>query len=786
MKLTEHLKSSVTIDQVVGELGGLNLRKRGNNLQGPCPTGHPSKGGQCFSVNTVNNFFHCFNCGEGGDIFSLVSLAKSVDFKEALRWTVEKFKPEYLPQVDKQKEYSPQQKAYSEKGALYEKIMELYKPYLYTRLEAKEALSYLIQERGYTEEGLKLTEWFFFPPDNQIRYDLQRDLPEAEDQIKSLSLQGYYGDNFRLAFPYRDRHGVITGFLKRASKADGTDIKGKKGVRWDSTKGLKKTDLFNLKATRGQEELLILEGYPDALYFPTLGIKKVVAVGQGLLSTSHIEGLQVNKVNRVILSFDNDPPKETGVVTGIENTERALELLGQTDITVFVIDPPKLAPHKDPDEFVGSEGIEAFRELMRTAENGARWKARRLLQKHDTDTDRGKEAVIREFLEFDNSLPSSRAREGEEALKVISEKMEISMGSLQAEREGLREKKEKERQKKRLKELKRKAHSLIEAGDLDTLHELIGGELRAQAPDVKGIEPYTLKDVVKELQETPPGLKTSYSKLDEYVRIPQEGITIIAGRPSHGKTTFLMNLLLNMVTGYPDKSFVFMTYEEPKKMIAIKLINILSKEILNDPRDNLIQVINYIKGEATGNDKLEHGKTLFTEFTQEERLLITGTPYKVNEIENVLSGFQERTKKGIGAVFIDYIQKISIQGSFPTRQLELQKISNELLEIAKNRLHIPIILGCQLGRPQSGSATSAIRLDNLREAGDLENDAKLVLMLHNPSVEEEGEGKAKPPGARNLRTESEISVYIKKNRDGVVNKMIPFTFNKPILFMSDE
>ena len=259
---------------------------------------------------------------------------------------------------------------------LYELMVEWGKRLLYG-LQGKEALNYLTADRGYKEENLRETEWIYFPPDWEIRRYLES---KADSRgARDLSLQGYYGDHFRLAFPYRNRSGIITGLVKRSTTPKGSILKGVSGVRYDATKGLRKHDLFNLHSCKDERTLLITEGYPDALYLPTLGLKNIVAVGQGLLSRSHLEGLKEFDIERVIIAFDNDPVKfdestGKGVYTGIENTKRAMNLLAsETNIEVFVLDPPSLSPHKDPDEFVRAKGVEAFGELMKDAQVAAEW-----------------------------------------------------------------------------------------------------------------------------------------------------------------------------------------------------------------------------------------------------------------------------------------------------------------------------------------------------------------------------------------------------------------------------
>ena len=93
-------------------------------------------------------------------------------------------------------------------------------------------------------------------------------------------------------------------------------------------------------------------------------------------------------MKNVVIAFDNDPPKidhRTGqeVITGVENTDKALKLLAGTKIKPFILIPSWLGQHKDPDEFVKANGINAFRKLADGAISGAKWGAYRLLQRHD-------------------------------------------------------------------------------------------------------------------------------------------------------------------------------------------------------------------------------------------------------------------------------------------------------------------------------------------------------------------------------------------------------------------
>ncbi len=125
-------------------------------------------------------------------------------------------------------------------------------------IEGRNALKYLTNFRKYNEEMLKETEFCFWTSDADIRSYLLTEYPDAEKNIATLPLSGHNGDIYDLAIPYRNRKGIITGFIKRSIKPGGEEIKNPDGsvkefTRYDSTKGISKHDLFNLDKMRKKE-----------------------------------------------------------------------------------------------------------------------------------------------------------------------------------------------------------------------------------------------------------------------------------------------------------------------------------------------------------------------------------------------------------------------------------------------------------------------------------------------------------------------------------------------------
>jgi replicative DNA helicase len=324
----------------------------------------------------------------------------------------------------------------------------------------------------------------------------------------------------------------------------------------------------------------------------------------------------------------------------------------------------------------------------------------------------------------------------------------------------------------------REGQRLLEDGKIDDLSEY----LEEKAKDLSGksvirdISITCLSEYREHLQTKRPGLKTGYPSLDAYVSIPQGAVTIIAGKPSHGKTTLLLNLFINCIEQYKDKHFVFFTYEQTKYQIFTRLITRMSGVTIN-PFKNAENIENYIRGNNKGNEEINKALNKFDEFTRSGRLLIINEHYNADELADTITYLSN--KYPLGAVFIDYIQKITVKGTSYSRQNELQKVSDTVLKTSI-QTGLPIVLGAQFNR----EATSIDELDekHIREAGDIANDANTVLGIWN--VEK---GKRETPWDNEpYPMAGEFKIKVMKNRDGIINKIINLTLEGAMLTIRER
>jgi len=290
----------------------------------------------------------------------------------------------------------------------------------------------------------------------------------------------------------------------------------------------------------------------------------------------------------------------------------------------------------------------------------------------------------------------------------------------------------------------------------------------------KAMKPYILGSLEKDVAKSFEPLRTGYKELDRLMRIPRDALTMVAARPAHGKTTFLLNLCLNMARAYPDYSFFFFSFLESKRQIALKLLTIIGETVLAED-NNVMGVERYIKEKLTGHIKLDKGKEEFRLLTESERLWIIDEPLRLEDLLDAISFFAGRCK--VGAVFIDYLQKIHPRdGAAASREAELQKVSQRLAEAARS-LSIPVVLGAQLRWDER----KVLRLDNFYEVSDAVQDASLVLGLYNHVME-----NAQIMGEIVTGKAVGLKATVLKNRDGMVNHSVDLTLEMPILKIREK
>ena len=740
-------------DELFSGLG--EVKRQGQETLTDCPFCGKERH---FSYNSRKPLWRCWSCGEAGDWIDFLEKTKGYDFMMALQKLAAAAGVELSPQS--QRAYQ----SYTKKADVLEAAQAYFQKNILQHSEtAREVINYLT-ERGYLLDDIYAMELGAYK-DRQALQDYLQQQGYSEQEIKDTGLlTAGFGEDYQLTLLWRDAAGRAIGMVGRAIMPE-DELKTKGLPKYKYSFGFQKDQgLIGFSSVRGSEQIVLLEGVLDALYLNSKGFKSV-AVGGTTLSTAQLQMLEAVGTKEVLLALDMDEPGQAA-------TENILRRMASSKIRAYVISLPE--GYKDADELVRRAGSEAFQQALDKAERGSSWMARRIVSRHDITTDRGMDKALHEALEA--CLELEDKIEAKSFKNSLQEATGLSDDELESRLEKAKQAAHTRKTQALLLAYLTDAQQKSDAGDITGAEDTLARALR-EVRISRGIEPpepYLLDDLIADILSTAPAMASGYKKLDELARIPIGALTIIAGRPGHGKTALQLNLLANLMKGYPNKKFYYFSYEEARKVIGLKLIMILSDENLNE-KTNIGAYINYLQDKRGSNKKIEDAIAEYKELTLTGRLSISDEMYRADDLATVIDTLA--TRGDTGAVIVDYIQRIPLgRKSDGQRYLDIKYISSLLLEQAV-RHDIPIILGAQLTRDTTSTRP---KLDNMRESGDIEQDASLVLGLYTKAVDdrEEQKGSQAQP--------VDMEVYILKNRTGHAGGKFTLLFNQPVLKITDK
>lgn len=345
---TEQIKERINVADVVGEY--LKLEKAGTNYKGLCPF-HNEKT-PSFMVNPERNFWYCFGCQKGGDVFSFLMDMEGVEFREALERLAERAGVE-LPRFDpKTIEKSSQKKKLLE---ILDLSSRFYVHQLNKSAKGKKVKKYL-HERNIPDELIDKFQIGFAPDGwtNILDFLVKRGYGQKEIEKTGLlvrkntssSNRGLY-DRFRerVMFPIRDVTGKTVGFSARV--APGGDEKNAKYINTPETEIYNKSSvlygLFESKAAiRSKDSVVVVEGNVDVIASHFAGVENVVAISGTALTERQVQIIRRYTQN-IKLCFDMDD-------AGQNATEKSIAICLKNGIDVEIISLPD--QHKDVGDLV--------------------------------------------------------------------------------------------------------------------------------------------------------------------------------------------------------------------------------------------------------------------------------------------------------------------------------------------------------------------------------------------------------------------------------------------------
>ena len=347
---TDELRERLSIVDVVGRR--VPLVKKGQNYWGCCPF-HNEKT-PSFSVNEDKGFYHCFGCGEHGDIISFVMKSENVDFKTAIT--------ELAAQAGlKMPDYKPKPAAQVAREESYYQIMsgacDIYQKLLFDASGAA-ALEY-VRRRGFTDEMIQRYRIGYAPKNNIIANKFVN-VKQENLMATGMCRRGDYGmyDFFRdkLMFPIFNARGQIVAFSGRC--LDGSEPKYINTT--DTELFHKRKTIFGFNFARDAihraNRSIVVEGQIDAIQMQCHGFPETVAPLGTALTEDHISMLC--KANRnIIFCFDGDA---AGQKAAARACDIVMPFLRDTSDVRFAF----VTGGKDPDEVLKSGGDAAMQKII--------------------------------------------------------------------------------------------------------------------------------------------------------------------------------------------------------------------------------------------------------------------------------------------------------------------------------------------------------------------------------------------------------------------------------------
>jgi replicative DNA helicase len=212
------------------------------------------------------------------------------------------------------------------------------------------------------------------------------------------------------------------------------------------------------------------------------------------------------------------------------------------------------------------------------------------------------------------------------------------------------------------------------------------------------------------------GLATGFKKLDEMTAGLHPGeMTIIAARPSMGKTAFSLNIAQHIALRL-KKTVAYFSLEMGKESMMMRMLAAESKVSMSEIRNGRIQ--------DSAWPKLINAASSLSEAS----IFIDDTP-GISPFEIRARARRLKAQHGLDCIMIDYLQLMSMKQKYNSREQEVAEISKSLKGIAKE-LQIPIIALAQLNRGVEGRTEKKPMLSDLRESGSIEQDADVIMMLY--------------------------------------------------------
>ena len=420
----DELTARNDIVDVVGSY--VTLVSKGGSFWGCCPF-HNEKT-PSFHVLQDKQIYYCFGCKKGGGVVNFIMEEENLSFPEAVRFLAKRVNMEV-----------PEDNTDREANRYRQRLLDLNRDaarYYYQLLQGPEGAgvrAYLEKRRISRSTAVKFgmgaspDSW-----DSLLTAMTKKGYTKRELLDTGLVVQNKNGrlyDKFRnrLMLPVIDTRGDVVAFGSRVldksepkyMNSSETPVYSKRRVLYG----------LNLAKKTKRPNIILCEGNLDIVTLHQAGFDNAVA-SMGTALTPEQVRLLSRFTKELVLCYDND---NAGKIA----TERALQILNNTDFTVKVLQLPKRLVDgeyikQDADDFIKFQGPDAFERLLSGSENGVEFRMAQVAAKYDLTNDEARIAYCGEISELLSTLPGAVEREvytvrAAETAKITPDAMKLEV-----------------------------------------------------------------------------------------------------------------------------------------------------------------------------------------------------------------------------------------------------------------------------------------------------------------------------------------------------------------------
>ena len=403
-KVIEEIKEKIRLSSLISER--TEVIRKGGRLWAKCPFhGGGNERTPSFTFDDESGRYHCFGCGESGNIFSFVEKTEHITFPEAVRFLASK------AGIALEEENAESRRKRDEKESLkdlYKRLTKTFRYFLTDDKMGEKARIYLLK-RGVSEEMSERFLLGYAPSGRDFLYSFLKKKGYSDELLKK---SGLFSQNHfpyplfqdRIMFPIRNIRGEVVAFSGRdLSRRDDTPkyinspetiLYSKKATlfgMYESLDGLKKKD----------GEAIMIEGNFDVIAMHQAGYDTAMAP-LGTSFTEEQANLILRYTNKISLLFDSDE-------AGEKSTGKAMMMLIGKNFDVSI---HHLLSYKDASETLEKLGKEGLEKEFSDSKSPYMYLVEKGLKRYDIKMPRGKSDFLKSLIPFLSATTSSVERDG--------------------------------------------------------------------------------------------------------------------------------------------------------------------------------------------------------------------------------------------------------------------------------------------------------------------------------------------------------------------------------------